>query len=124
VNKGKTSAEQHPFWHSLHLEIPFEVTRAPGMFSTTKFRYGKALAVNPINMSNGSTFSYGLNWLLLLHFRGQLGPVRETGYKDLQISKLQVPSKRRKKENESPAGIQYGEHTDGRRSADFMTFIV
>lgn len=60
---------------------------APRHVQHYKFRYEKALAVNPINMSNGSTFSYGLNRFLLLYFRGQLRPVREKRYKDLQISK-------------------------------------
>jgi hypothetical protein len=57
VNKGKKTAEQHPVWHSLHVDIPFEVTRIPGMFSTTNFAMKKALVVNLKNMWNGSVFS-------------------------------------------------------------------
>jgi hypothetical protein len=56
VNIGKKTAEEPPLWHSVHVDIPFEVSRIPGMFSTANFAM-KALVVNLKNMWNGSIFS-------------------------------------------------------------------
>jgi hypothetical protein len=80
------SSALHPLWEELRINIPFAVTKLPGVFITSN-NTASQMATNISNIWKGSLLPYSLKRILLIYYRSALAPNREQRHMDMTIKK-------------------------------------
>jgi hypothetical protein len=80
------SSALHPLWEELRINIPFAVTKLPGMFITSN-NAASQMATNISNIWQGSLLHYSLKRILLIYYRSALAPKRVQRRMDMTIKK-------------------------------------
>ena len=113
--------QSHPLWHQLHLDIPFDITKLPGMVVTSTSA-AATIGTNISNMWQGNIFDYSLKRILLIYFRVTLAPNREQRYMNMMIKKAEQNSQA--KETQRNQSSQSSNRQKARKERKFQKKCV
>jgi hypothetical protein len=86
TQESSMSSALHPLWEEIRINIPFDVTKLPGMFITSNNAASRTVT-NISNIWQGSVLHYSLKRILLIYYRSALAPNREQRHMDMTIKK-------------------------------------